>query len=355
MAVTLRELARSRPRTTDARTASATLEFLASGSVDDDDIYAAVLAGSPSLYVGLRRRRITIDPQGGGVWTAQVEYGIDLGEPQSVSDTPPSEPSPSDPLGAEFSFDTTGQTIHITQSKRTRYKLRRNGAVSRQFFDGAVFTGSFDVVSEDGEAAFEAADIGATITGDGIPANTTITAVTDPTLATMSAVGTAYTEGARIAITRGVGEAPNYNRAIGVSKDGVAGCDVPAPKLEFSITRNFSFVTLSWIKQVRDLTGKTNNAAFFGFELGELMFLGAIGSPGPDKVARVTFKFAAGKNERNLDLADDELLRVPDKRAWEHVWVAYESVSDGTSVVSRPKFAYVEEVVDSGDFRLLGI
>lgn len=355
MAVTLRELPQSRARVGESRSGSVTMAFQASGSVDDDDIYAAVLAGTPRVYTGLRRRRVTIDPLGGGIWDAKVEYGLDLGDPQSVTGTPPAEPTTTAPLGAEFAWDTTGQTVHITQSKRTRFKVGRGGGVSRQFFDGATFTGSFLVLSADGEAEFEEADIGATISGTGIPVGTTITAITDPTTATMSAAGTAFTEGARIAIIRGAGEPPNFNRAIGVSKDGVAGCDVPAPKLEFSITRNFSFVTLGWIKKIKDMVGTVNNAAFFSFDIGELMFLGATGSPGPEKLVRVTFKFAAGKNEKNIDLADDAELRIPSKRAWDHLWVAYEELTDGNKLVSRPKYAYVEEVVDFSDFRQLGI
>ncbi len=357
MAVRVTEKPQSRNRVGEERSGSVTMLFTAIGTTADDDldIYPAILAATPRVYTGLRRRRVTIDPVGGGVWNVQVEYGLDLGEPQSVAGTPPAEPALSDPLGAEFTFDTTGQTIHITQSKRTRYKISRGGGASRQFFDGATILGSSEVLSDNAEADFDAADVGAGISGEGIPANTTITAVTHPGRATMSAAATADTTASRLVVTRGTGVAPSYNRAIGVSKDGVAGCDVPAPKLEFSITRNFSFVTLAWIKQVKELGGCVNNAAFFSFDIGELMFLGATGAPGPDKLVRVTFKFAAGKNQKNIDLADDGELRIPDKRAWEHVWVAYEETTDGQNLVSRPKYAYVEEVVDFADFRLLGI
>jgi len=357
MAVRVIEKPQSRNRVGEERSGSVSMQLTAIGAAadDDQDIYSAILTATPRVYTGLRRRRVTIDPVGGGVWNVQVEYGLDLGDPQSVTGTPPAEPALSDPLGAEFTFDTTGQTIHITQSKRTRHLIRRGGGVSRQFFDADVLVTSTTVFSHRAEAAFEAADVGATISGDGIPAATTITAVINPGQVTISNAATAGGTDVRLAVTRGAGVAPNYNRAIGVSKDGVAGCDVPAPKLEFSITRNFSFVTLAWIKQVKGMVGTVNNAPFFSFDTGELLFLGATGAPGPDKLVRVTFKFAAGKNEKNIDLADDGELRIPDKRAWEHVWVAYEETTDGQNLVSRPKYAYVEEVADFTDFRLLGI
>src|SRR5262249_61650143 len=94
----------------------------------------------------------------------------------------------------------------------------------------------------------------------------------------------------------------------GVSRDGVAGTDIVAPKLEFQMVRNFQGMTLSYIKAVRDLTGCVNDAPFFGHEAGECLFLGASGAPSQnnqalaDPLCRVTFRFAGSPHRQGIEL-----------------------------------------------------
>jgi len=277
MTIAVYELQHSRKQTVAPRDGSSvTRSFIALRDESDTAIYTAVNAATSATYGILRKLKITLDPQGGGVWLADVEYGVDRGADVTPGDTSPSPPGGDDPLGAEVSFDTTGGTVHITQSKETVHKIKAGG-----------------------------------------------------------------------------GDAPDYKRAIGVSKDGVAGCDIEVGRLEFQITRNFAYVTLNYLDKLKRFTGRVNDATFLGRNAGELLFRGATGTSGSDGKVRITFKFAAGDNETFVTVSDD--IELPSKGAFDHVWCAYgPSVSEG-ALVSRPTAAYVERVCDDADFTELGI
>ncbi len=127
MSVIVRELAKSRARKLSFDGADLSLDFIAMGSNDDAAIYAAVYLVSPATYAvagaggrtyRLRRKEISLDSVGAGVWTAEATYGIQL----STADTGSDDPQDTDdatPAGPELSFDTTGGTEHVTQSLAT--------------------------------------------------------------------------------------------------------------------------------------------------------------------------------------------------------------------------------------------
>lgn len=276
MAITMRELHRSRTLEVQLRSGGLTLEFIVLGSIDEDDVYAYVRTNTPGYYgpvagiSRLQRQKIVVAPQGGGVWFATITYGT----PESPE--VPGAPTPTDPLGIDWSFDTTGQTQHVTQSKHTTQKIKRGG-----------------------------------------------------------------------------GAADDLEGAIGVSKDGVQGTDVVVPKLEFSISRSYFFLTPEYLKKVSDLTGTVNDAEFFGFARGEVLFLGGSGQGSTGDFPRLTFRFARSKNRENIYINDE--IEIPEKKGWEYLWVAYEDAVGASSVISRPRAAYVEEVYDLADFTQLGI
>lgn len=84
----------------------------------------------------------------------------------------------------------------------------------------------------------------------------------------------------------------NWN---GQSADGL---DIVGPKLTLTIRKRMqgAIITLPYIRTVVNLTGKTNNAAYFGFAAGELLFLGADGSMVPGGDTELTFNFSAAPN-----------------------------------------------------------
>lgn len=103
------------------------------------------------------------------------------------------------------------------------------------------------------------------------------------------------------------GTAPDYKGAIGVTRDSVAGTDIVAPKLEFSCTLQKAFINLPYLRGLARCTGKTNAAKWYGFEIGEVLYLGATGSAKPGERFSVTHRFAAGENLSNIVVSGSQL------------------------------------------------
>lgn len=105
---------------------------------DDEFLVRDVVYRDAPLTDWLGHLRMTADckPKGNGVWEVTVEYG--LGERESQS--PPGENSnhkdKQDALGMESTFDTSGGTLHITQSIFTHHKYKAMGD-ARGFLGGA--------------------------------------------------------------------------------------------------------------------------------------------------------------------------------------------------------------------------
>lgn len=132
MALNFYELAQSRPVERAITSASVTLKWIAMYSTNENVVYAALLLVAPTRWDNLRRSKITLDPQGGGVWMCAVEYAW-TAQTQDAPDTPPN-PDANTPLGAEWSFDGAAQTVHVTQSIKTISKTgRANNAVQDTF------------------------------------------------------------------------------------------------------------------------------------------------------------------------------------------------------------------------------
>lgn len=352
------ERANSRKFTVDARSPSGSLEYVVVGATDEVTVQYAVMLESPLTFGGLTRNRMTADPQGGGLWHCTVEYalvereqGADGGGEQNGESPPAETPAPpedSDPLGAEWSWTTTGGTISIKQSLET------------------VFSGS------------------------ALP-----------------------------------GGAADYRGAIGVTRDGVEGCEIYVPKFEWSLTREFSAVTRKYLRVLSELTGTVNQAPFMGWDAQEVLFLGADGQGGNDKRASISFKFAAQKTQTNLAFTtpssdvsvsasrvagsqtltvadssvvaignwtvgpgipggakvtalpdpthitidkfadssgtdithfyDGNTLIVPVKRGWNYVWCGYGPTTDAGRLIRQPTDVYCERVYDTADFSKLGL
>ena len=124
MAVTVLEKFESRQSTT-GENAQIDLEYVVSGTDDDVEAKAGLLAGSPAIYDGLIRQNVQIDPVGPQLWDGKVHYG--LTDHQPIPQTGEST----------FSFETSGGTQRITQSLGTVGKYAPSGGTAPDF-QGAV-------------------------------------------------------------------------------------------------------------------------------------------------------------------------------------------------------------------------
>ncbi len=158
----------------------------------------------------------------------------------------------------------------------------------------------------------------------------------------------------------GGGNPIDNERAIGLTKDGVEGCDVPTANGEFTVNRKRRVVTLGYLRTLLRMTGTTNKTTFWGFEPGELLFLGASGQGANGKGWTCAFKFRFAEN---IPAGDARLVITPNltitqaKPGHSYVWCTYADKPDATrgEIYPLPTQVFVERVVDEGDFRQLQI
>jgi len=153
----------------------------------------------------------------------------------------------------------------------------------------------------------------------------------------------------------GVG-VPNFQGAIGVTKDSVDGVDIIVPVYKWTETFSFApaFVTGAYKAAVFFLTGRTNGAPFRGFLADEVLFEGARGSKRGTGNWEITFSFAASPNVTGITVGSITGIA---KKGWEYLWVRYADYEDTSAqlLVKRPVAVMIEQVYSAGDFSLLGI
>ena len=151
--------------------------------------------------------------------------------------------------------------------------------------------------------------------------------------------------------------APDFFGAIGVNGDSVDGTDVTVPVFNFTETYRVasSTVTGTYKMTLFNCTGKTNNAAFRGFAVGEVLFLGASGTKTGLDDWEISFKFAASPNVSSLAIGGG--ITVTAKAGWDYLWVRFADAEDtaANALVKRPVAAYVERVYQSADFTTMGL
>lgn len=147
---------------------------------------------------------------------------------------------------------------------------------------------------------------------------------------------------------------PDNNKAIGVTTERVEGTDIYAPALQFTRTVRRATVTPTYLKLLYALSGRVNNAAFYRFAAGEVLYLGCTGSLTSQGYWELTHKFACAPNQASIDVGGG--ITVPAKKGWEYLWVGYKpDVVGGNKVLMVPANAYVEQVYQTADLSLLGI
>lgn len=300
MSITLYEEVISRGFANDReRGGEVTLNYFIVISTDAEDnpvaVDAAIRLDMPLLYAGLWLLGWKADPVGPRLWKAAVRYGPRDGEkadPDNPSENP-TGPDADTPLTPEWEFDTTGQTYRITQSLSTLIKAGPGG-------DGLDYTNPAD------------------------------TGVNDP-------------------------DAPDYGKAIGVTRDGVEGVDIPPRGPIHVVTTRIlpaRAVTMGYIDTLASLTNRTNDTPWWGRAEGEWIFLGARGKTKSATEWTVTYLFDAGKIERDISIGS---FTVAAKAPFDFLWVAYGDSTSAGRKVKTPQFAYVERVVGSISFASLGI
>lgn len=121
-----------------------TLRFKVAGTDDDAAVFSAVADESPPKHNGKERKSIEIEPQGAGLWFAEVEYEV-----PGVKERPDPEGGSETLYLPEVSFDTTGGTHHIEHSLQTVGKFMESTGDTAPDFGGLVGVNDGDVAGVD--------------------------------------------------------------------------------------------------------------------------------------------------------------------------------------------------------------
>jgi len=148
--------------------------------------------------------------------------------------------------------------------------------------------------------------------------------------------------------------APDNKGCIGLTKSSIEGADIKDRKLTFNITGYFSpdIWDTSFLNLFYTLTGKYNNATFYGFAAGEVLFLGAEGQGDAVRVIPIVFNFEAKANLTSVSDAGFPNLTMLGHDLLDYTYMAQ---TDSDAEVMWPMFRYVHRVYDSGNLTLLGI
>lgn len=276
------------------------------------DVYNAVIAQSPATFNGFLRQDVKVTPKGGPLFAVEVTYGttgVNGGDK---------------PLTGTLGSNTGGGS------------------------GGGGGGGSGGGGANGGSGGPPSDTTGPSSGEDALKGGYSF-AVSPPKLhITQSRLTMSRTK-------RGGGVARNFKGAIGVDKDlKIEGCDTPPdPSFTWKRTVSCAVITQKYLNTLALVAGKPNDASFYGWDIGEVLFMGADGQYAEGQGWSVTYTFGVEKNETNITICDG--LVVPAKKGFEYLWVLYEDIIDGGFSVTVPAAAYVEQVLPYASFGLLGI
>lgn len=143
---------------------------------------------------------------------------------------------------------------------------------------------------------------------------------------------------------------PNFNGAIGVTRDGIQGTSIPVPVYTWNETHYFppSFVDESYKLGLSNLAGKMCIAPFKGHQRGEVLFDGCTGGiqRGKNQFA-INFRFKRSQNVQGLTIGD---ILIAEKLGWDYVWVNYSEFPNNFALTRVAVSAHVERVIQFGNF-----
>ena len=155
-----------------------------------------------------------------------------------------------------------------------------------------------------------------------------------------------------------IGNVPELD-AIGLEDNQVQGCDILSPSGNLQITKVFDNATVfgaNWVQDRADLRCHTNNASFYGFDAGSLLFVRMSFTIRNNGDVPVTFQF---QHRANLNEQTAVSVSAVDKKGHQYLWTRYEDSQETTggvdTYVKKAIAQYVNTVYPEGDFSTLGL
>ena len=174
---------------------------------------------------------------------------------------------------------------------------------------------------------------------------------------------------------------PDFRGTIGVEVDQVRGADIPKASLSWAEVWHFPAWLLTekrpplkklgnpdadgkrepyeieqppLLQTMEKLSNTTNLKPFRGFETGEVL----LGTPRSSQIsdgqsmATVTFPFSVSRTKTDFYVGD---ILVSRKEGWDILDILYETASEATMTIKKPRVVYTMKVIPPADFSPLGI
>ncbi len=109
--------------------------------------------------------------------------------------------------------------------------------------------------------------------------------------------------------------APDFKGAIGIKQSGndtePEGVDIVTPVLKLTATYRHpkNTIDLAYVNAVAGLSGRTNNAPFYGYAAGELLFLGCVGELIPTYRPRFAMSSPRARTSADYRSAQSQISR----------------------------------------------
>lgn len=150
---------------------------------------------------------------------------------------------------------------------------------------------------------------------------------------------------------------PDMYGAIGYDGQRVNGVDIITPSYTFTEQHVFtkSQVDSDYRVTLANLTGCVNKSKFRGFEAGEVLFKGAVGTMVVDDGEikwQILFNFATSPNRTRFYIGN---IYIKEKLGWDYLWVIYADEVDSNQLIKRPRSVYIERLYEFGNFSDLDI
>lgn len=88
--------------------------------------------------------------------------------------------------------------------------------------------------------------------------------------------------------------------AYGGLEKGYEGVQVPRPETSFQLQYTPATLNQAQLKQIGDAVGKVNDATFYGYAIGEVLFAGASGQAKQNDRWRLSYSFLVKENRTNV-------------------------------------------------------
>ena len=297
----------------------------------------------------------------GGIWLVDVTYGSQpIIACVDQINTFNQYGGLSTARSAEYQNDTSGKNLKINIALGTSFGIS-GGTSGDVLGNGSEFTisGANQITFTTG-APSPTLPIGSIIVispGQGLnPGPYEVTGGSNPyTLdgspGNVGVVGGAW--GAYSATGGSGGSAPDTNNVIGLTLNGVAGTEIIVATEEFTVSGTIAPFDMSLKQQWKALVGTINQDPFWGYDVGEVLYMGATIQTTDGKQFRISHKFSAQPSGYNIVITP--LIIIPFKQGWDFLDVLYMPGTSGNLPVQIPVAAYVRQVYAYGDFSILGL